>query len=261
MAKSATTLTDVKEQVWIQSFGAVLVGLGIFAVAGILFYFMQFWMPREILGAARIVVGLAMLTGIGICGVALYSGALTNRMKAVSMPCPYCDREMQFPTAPTEDFDCEFCNRTVHFENGKPIPVQIVVCRACRAEHRVAINVQRYTCDKCNRPLQLAWVRDTRQVGISDTAEDAMLQNYDVMLVAYDRRRENELAFKIQNLMVTNLNEARRLMGTVSSQTPLVVGYDLPQRKAEAIRRQLQELGATATMRPTRTGTAAPARR
>ena len=154
---------------------------------------------------------------------------------------------------PTIDFDCEFCHRTVHFDTGRPIPVQTIVCRACRAEHRVAVNVQRYTCDSCNRALALPWIRADRDGGIRDNTEDAMLQNYDVLLIAYDRRRENDMAFKVQNLLVVNLNEARRLMGAVSSQTPLILGHDLPQRKAEAIRRQLQELGATATMRPTAT--------
>jgi hypothetical protein len=251
MTKSATTISDIKEEVWFHSVGAVLVGLGILLVAGLFFYFMQFWMPKEILGSARIVTGLAMLAGLGICGVAIYNGALTNKMTAAAFPCPYCDKEMRFPTMPTIDFDCEFCHRTVHFDTGRPIPVQTVVCRACRTEHRVAVNVQRYTCDSCNRGLALPWIRTERDTGIRDTAEDAMLQNYDVLLIAYDRRRENDMAFKIQNLLVVNMNEARRLMGTVSSQTPLIVGYDVPQRKAEAIRRQLQELGATATMRPT----------
>lgn len=251
MPKSATTLTDAKEEVWLHSLGAAFTGLCILVGAGILFYFMQFWVPKDILGAARLVMGLAMLTGASICGIALYSGALMNKMASVNFPCPYCDSEMRFPAAPTDDFDCEFCNRTVHFQNGKPVPVQTVQCRSCRTEHRVAVNVQRYVCDNCNRPLQLAWARNSRDVGITDTAEDAMLQNYDVLLIAYDRRRENELAFKIQNLLVVNMNEARRLMASVSSQTPLIVGHDVPQRKAEAIRRQLLDLGATATMRPT----------
>lgn len=251
MPKSATTLTDVKEEVWMHSLGAAFTGLCILVGAGILFYFMRFLVPGTILGPVRIVLGLAMLTGASICGIALYFGALANKMASVVFPCPYCNSEMRFPAAPAEDFDCEFCNRTVHFLNGRPLPVQTVLCRSCRTEHRVASNVQHYICDNCNRPLLLPWMRDSQDVRIADSAEDAMLQNYDVLLVAYDRRRENELAFKIQNLLVVNLNEARRLISTVSSQDPLIVGHDVPQRKAEAIRRQLQELGATATMRPT----------
>lgn len=54
--------------------------------------------------------------------------------------------------------------------------------------------------------------------------------------------------------MVINLNDARKAIATASSQTPLTVGHDLPQRKAEAIRRQLQELGATSTIRAAMSG-------
>lgn len=251
MAKSATTLTDIKEEVWLHSLGAAFTGICIFVVAGLLFYFMQFWMSPDILGAARVVAALAMSVGLIIGVIAIRNGALTDRMATVSVACPYCDREMRFPTQPTTDYDCDHCSRTVHYDGGKPIPVQTVVCRACRAEHRVSVNVQQYTCDSCNRGLQLPWIRTTQPAGIVGDTEDALLQNYDVLLIAYDRRQENDLAFKIQNLLVVNLNEAKRLMGTASSQSPLIVGYDLPPRKAEAVRRQLLELGATATMRPT----------
>lgn len=250
MPRSTTTLSEVKEQIWLHSISAAFTGLCILIGAAILFYFMQFWLSGDILLTARIVMGIAMVAGAGICGVAVYNGALTGKIQSVTFTCPYCDNQIRFPEPPTDDFDCEFCSRTVHFRDGKPVPVQTVICRACRTEHRVATSVQRFVCDNCNRPLLLPWA-DRQDVAIEDAAMDALLQNYDVLLVAYDRRRESELAFKIQNLLVVNMNEARRLISTVSTQTPLIVGYDLPQRKAEAIRRQLQELGATATMRPT----------
>jgi hypothetical protein len=79
----------------------------------------------------------------------------------------------------------------------------------------------------------------------------AMLEDYDVVLLAIDRRRENDLAFKIQNLMVVNMPVARKLIATATPSTPLVVIGKVSQRKADAVRRQLQELGATAAIRPT----------
>src|SRR5207249_9227823 len=66
------------------------------------------------------------------------------------------------------------------------------------------------------------------------------LHAFDVLLISVDRRHEIEVALKLQNLMVINLPEARRLMATASTTTPLVVSHGLAQRKAEAIRRQLQ---------------------
>ena len=81
-------------------------------------------------------------------------------------------------------------------------------------------------------------------------AEEAP-HNYDVLLISVDRRHEIEVAMKLQNILVVNLPEARRLMASAGTATPLVVSHALPQRKAEAIRRQLQDVGATATLRPT----------
>ena len=48
-----------------------------------------------------------------------------------------------------------------------------------------------------------------------------------------------------------DLNEARRLLGTVSDRTPLIVGYDMPFDQAEGLRKQFEQLGATVAVRAT----------
>ena len=212
-------------------------------------------MIASILYIILALLGIGFLVGTFLCGYAAYNGAfykgaLSKQMATVGFICPYCQQELQFLESPTTDFDCEHCSRTVHFDNGFPVPVRTIICQACRAEHRVASSVDRYICDKCNRPLQLNVTPD-KAAAIIDAENDAMLQNYDVLLLASDRRHESELSFKLQNLMVVNLPDARRLLSTASNQTPLVVGHDLSQRKAEAIKRQLEELGATVSVRPT----------
>ncbi len=253
-----TTVSEVQERAFIESIGGVVTGVIIFLIAGILFYFMKFWLsdPSALLGG-RIIMGLAMLAGAGIFGAAIYNGALSHKTSGVAFTCPYCDKAMQLMDAPSEDFECEHCNRTIHFKDGVPVEVRTVTCQACRTSHRVAVMTQNFICDNCNRPVRLSCVmQDPKSAqGQGESAE--MMQNYDVLLVAFDRRQENELAFKLQNLMVINLNDARKMLATANSQTPLTVGHDLPQRKAEAIRRQLQELGGTATIRAAMSGVSA----
>ena len=164
--------------------------------------------------------------------------------------CPFCDHTNQFVSEPNSDWNCDNCSRTVHYQNGVQIPVTWVICTACRAEHRVPVNVKRYLCDQCNRPLNISG--DLRGGTAIIEVEDHLQRNFDVLLVAYDRRHENELAFKIQNLMFCNLPEARKMIAGATPQIPLVVGYNLAERKAESVRRDLQDLGATVRIQVTK---------
>jgi len=260
MAKNATRISDVKVKEWTDSIGTGLIGLGVMLAAGLLMYSVKFWIPPGGLAlATRILMGVGVLGGAGILGTAIYRSVEANKAPGVPYPCPYCDSINMFTETPVGDFDCEACDRTVHFEHGAPIPVRTIICQACRTEHRVAINVQRYVCDRCNRPLRLA-ADPTQKLATATDDLDALLMNYDVLLLAHDRRQENELAMKLQNLMVVNLKESRRMMLAATSAKPLVVSSNQPQRKAEAIRRSLQELGATVTIRPSVSAASATAR-
>ncbi len=255
MAKISVRLSDKQEGQWVQSISLAGAGIALALVSGVLIYFAKFWVEVEWLQTLQRLVGVVgLIAGLTLVGVALQRGLTARSTPRIAFPCPYCGADNLLLAAPTEDFDCEHCSRTVHFQDGQPVPVRTIVCQFCHTEHRVAASVQRYVCERCNRLLQIG-TDPTRKVDVVGTAamdsNENLLQNYDVLLVAIDKRQENDVAFKIQNLLVTNLPEARRLMQTASQKTPLVVAMDVSQRKAEAVKRQLQELGATATMRPT----------
>ncbi len=209
-----------------------------------------FWITGDFIAAWQFL----MLVGLGFGVRLVYFGNKTMRedssVAKFKETCPFCDKENTFFQPPNSDWDCDFCHRTARYENGEMVPVTYVMCTACRAEHRVPVNVKRYLCDQCNRPLNISG--DLRGGTAIIEVEDQLFQNFDVLLVAYDRRLENELAFKIQNLLVVNMLEARRMINNINNQTPLIVGYNLPERKADAIRRDLQVVGGTARLRPTK---------
>ena len=252
MANRVRKLAEVQEATWTQASGKILAGILLVAAAASLIYFTKYWFIGMRLRVADTVLGFVALAGAGLAGAAIYNGVQTRKLRGVGFLCPYCDKDNRFEDEPNESFECEFCNRTVHFEDGVPVPVRVVSCPSCHADHRVAVNVQRYVCDRCNRSLELATESRGRPTTLAAGAvESAAPQNFDVLLISVDRRQENEVALKLQNLLVVNLPEARRLMATASTSAPLVVSHGMPQRKAEAIRRQLQDLGATATLRPT----------
>ncbi|HZT41359.1 MAG TPA: hypothetical protein VFA07_04180 [Chthonomonadaceae bacterium] len=263
MAKTVHKISEILENEWVESIVTASNGFIIIVVAGLFYYLVPFRLPGPLRLAGHIIGGVAVLLGLVILALAAHRSWAVRKIPHVGFFCPYCDMENHLTATPTEDFDCDFCHRTIHFQKGVPVPVRTIVCPFCRTEHRVATTVERYVCDRCNRLLKVTSGSGSRAaVGATTSNEqDALLQNYDVLLVAYDRRRENDLAFKLQNLMVINLLEARRLLGTVSTKTPLIVCHSLSQRKAEAVRRQLQELGATASLRSAASAGPAPSKR
>lgn len=256
MARNATRLSDMLENEWSESVALLGWSAGVLTISSIVIYF-----AKKIMEANRPVGWfcftfgfLGVLFGIALLLVAAKRAIQIRRKPTVSFACPYCGTKTSFLTAPTEDFTCEGCNRDVHFTDGEPVAVRTIVCQACKAEHKVAVTVQRYVCDRCNRPLRITANADYAAVmaGLdSGDDEEGGGQNYDVLLISYDHRKENEIAFKLQNILIINNKETHRLMHTASSSSPLIVGQNLTVRKAEAIRRQLQDLGATATLRPT----------
>lgn len=250
MANHVRKLAEVQETAWTQASGRIIAGIVIFIVAAVLIYAASFFVGAGLQTAARVTFGLVGFAGLSLVGAAVYNGMQAQKLTGVGYTCPYCDRVNKFEAEPDESFDCEFCNRTVHFDGGVPVPIRTVDCPFCHTEHRVAVNVQRYVCDRCNRPLDLSTVVPGRGPAAAALEPEAAPQTFDVLLLAADRRRETEIAMKLQNILVVNLLEARRLMSTASTTTPLVVSHALPQRKAEAIRRQLQDVGATASLRP-----------
>ncbi len=258
MAKGSTSLNEVREVTWTESFGSALVGIALILLCAVLLYFTKY-VPENMRLLTRVACGIGMFAGIAILGVAAQRSFEAKKVVGVAFACPYCDTENHFVEQQNSDFDCEHCHRTVHFMDGEPVPVRTIVCQACQSEHRVPVNLTRYVCDKCNRPLKVAADVTQKIAAASNEAADAMLQDYNVVLLAIDRRQENDLAFKIQSLMMITLPEARRLIEAASPTAPLIVASSLPQRKADAVRRSLQELGATAAIRPA--GTPAPGAR
>ncbi|MDE2127570.1 MAG: hypothetical protein KGJ62_13365 [Armatimonadetes bacterium] len=252
MAKTTNKFSELLEAEWVESLLTAWNGAVILAVGGLLLYLTRFHPAPGVRLAELIFSSFAIALGLVIVGLSVWRGKQASDLPTVPFPCPYCTSNNLFIAPPTDDFECDHCHRTVHFAFGEPVPVRTVICQYCHTEHRVAMTVQRYVCDRCNRLLDVG-SDPTKKVSIVGTAAvdstEALLQNYDVLLVAYDRRTENELALKLVNLMVVNMPEAKRQMVLVSAATPLTVVRNLPHRKAESIRRQLQELGATASLR------------
>lgn len=250
MAKYTTTRTDVLEKAYAAGTVTVIRGAIILVVSLLLLYFFTMFQVEslQILAMIGVVIGII----VALLGVKTMYDA--RKAPVVTFACPYCDYPMQFPKDPTEDFDCDRCHRRVYFESGKLAPVVEVTCTSCKAVHRVSSMANRFICDKCNRPVNLK-----KKEGEEDTLapeQTEILQNYDVLLTQVGRK-PNEVGMALQDLLVCNLVEARRQM----EELPLTVARNVPERKADAIRRRLRELGATAIVRPAEAADQQPGRR
>lgn len=268
MAPGVRKLSDEIEKEWSQAITTGFKGLAWIVVSLLLFYFTGTLVKYEplIVYLGYFLAIVALLAGLAMIGASARNAYYVRKRPTVEFTCPYCSEVNKLLRRPTEDFTCENCRREIHFIEGEPVAVRTIVCQACRAEHRVAVSIDRYMCDKCNRPLRIvdldAASSDAPTVcRIDSSAIDPDAQgNQDVLLVAFDQRRLDELAFKVQDLLVVNAAETRRLMRLATRSAPLVIGMDVAPMKADAIRRELSELGASVQVRPT-TAAARPAGR
>ncbi|MBM3494207.1 MAG: hypothetical protein FJX72_07790 [Armatimonadetes bacterium] len=248
MAKGSTTRSDVLEREYEAGLTQVIRGAVILVVALILVWIL--W--RAQLVPLVVFAALGALAGLVVIGFGARRMQGTRALPTVTVYCPYCEHPMQFLAEPTEDYTCEGCNRRVMYEGGKPVAIREITCPTCRTVHKIAEKTTAYTCDRCNRTLKLVDPKDPKRV-VAEQSE--IMRNYDVILTQAGRQ-PNDVAMALQTILVCNLRDARARM----EQLPLTVVRDVPERKADAMRTRLRELGATAVIRPTEDTQAGPRR-
>lgn len=256
MSKSATTLAEAQEQTYTQSIGIAIAGVAITLVSLFLIYFLRLFQLGSWLGFVRVTLGLAALAGITMIGVSVQRVVRLRQTPTIPFKCPYCESINHLLTNPTSDFDCDSCHRTIKFENGVLVPVITISCPNCGAEGKVAETTDRYLCENCNNTVRL---KSEQVYGMTAGTRPAparralsLVGNVDVLLVAIDKVREGQIAAHLQTLLeLPDAQEARRLLATITERTPLIIGLDMPEDEAEAIKNQLGQLGATVNIRPT----------
>lgn len=240
MANSTTSRSDVLEREYESELALLFRAGGLLVVSLILLYFFGKVLHSRPLGIVAL-CGVAFAIALGALG-----GWRAYRMRSlpsVTIRCPYCDRPLQFIRTPKEDFDCDHCYRHVQFENGVMVPIKMITCAFCKTVHKVSAKATHFTCDSCNRALRLTDPADP--VAEPEPAYSESPQNYDVLLTDVGRQR-NEVAMALESILVCNMVEAKHQM----EHLPLTLVRNVPERKADAIRRRLREVGATAMIQP-----------
>ena len=241
MSPTVITKSQVVEEESVSAVTQLIKAVVVLGLCLLLVYLFGF------IGNRQLALTLRILAGVGALAALVWAVMEGLRIKkargveSVTVNCPYCEFPMQFVQPPTADYDCEACHRRVQYENGHPVPIRQITCAFCKTVHKVSAKAKQYTCDACNRALKLT--DDPREV-VAERSD--VLQNYDVLLTDIGRQK-NEVAMALESILVCNLVEARRQMENL----PLTIVRNVPERKADAVRRRLRDLGATAVVRPT----------
>jgi len=258
MAKGPTTLSEVREQEYTRSVILAAWGIGLIIVGVLVIAFLHYLVPPHVMLVSRVLVGLAVFAGAALVAVAGKNIVDLKYRATVLFKCPYCDAFNKLVATPTENFECDSCLATIRFENGKMVPVRTISCSNCGAEHRVSVKAERYVCDRCNAVIQIQQLTDP-VYGMAPGATQKPRQpamvlgggNQNVLLTSVQRSREQQNAVLLQRELGVDLPEARRLLGTITDRTPLIVGYDLPFDQADGLRLQFEQLGSTVVVRAT----------
>lgn len=245
MAKGPVTRSDLLEQKY--EHGLTLVIRGVTAIViGLIAVWIGNLLSRGQSqgGIALFVLGAFVAVGGGLAAVyGAFEMGKGRAQEHILEECPYCEFAMEFLVHPTEDYTCEKCKRRVYYEDGKRVPVREIACTVCGTMHKVAVTVDSFTCDRCNRTLSLGGKEAPAAVTVQ---KEVVAGNQDVYITAIGRR-PNEVALALQDLLVCNLPEARRQMESL----PVLVATNVPPMKAEAIKRRLAGLGAESEAKPT----------
>ena len=265
MARTTVTLTEVREQETATTLKWVGVGVAIMLVAAFMIYFLGLFLKdnQSLLKIMRLGMGIGIAIGAIVIGAAAARLSRVRNMASFTYPCPYCDAANQLVEEPTADFECETCHQTVRFDDkGVMIPVRVIGCSNCGTDNRVSIKSSRFICSKCNATVQVQAEQPVYGMGATAATpaaappRPALLlnqpngqSNMDVMIQSFDATRGAKLAERLQSILGVEVDEARRLLGTIGPRAPLIIGVDMPAQEADQLSAQLTQSGAQVHMR------------
>lgn len=180
-----------------------------------------------------------------------------GKIQSSQVTCPYCEEVNELVEPPMEDFICEHCKRTIHYQDGRMVPITVVACPKCNVDYRVSVIADHYICDRCGLSIPVHPKQEKEPEPLPDTivarvrapAVQLGSPNQTVLMRSYPPAMEAKLLAILRREMGVNEEQALMLLKTTSPTTPLIVAFDIPALEAENLRRELTELGAEVTVR------------
>ncbi len=231
MRKKTEKTTDVIEE---RSEVALeyVIGGGVAFLLGLLgFQYHEFKFGEYILIFAIVL----MVVGLASVGFGFSKGMRIREVPGIGVECCYCKKINKVTEAPTSDFLCSYCNRSIPIQEGTVMQVFQVRCGYCNDLNYYNAKTEVLICEKCDREIPIAQeegkVRKHLPRGFV-VQDDPNL--YDLVLVETGTKEE-ELIPVLQHMLALNRKQVKQIMEEV----PAVLLTGITRKKAEMLAAQL----------------------
>lgn len=242
MRKKTVKTSDVIEEKSEVALEYVLGGLFAFLLGLLGYRYHEYKFGEYILlfAIVLIVIGLASI------GYGISRAWRVREVPAIGVECCYCHKINRVIEAPTSDFLCTYCNRSIPIQEGTVMPVFQVRCGYCNELNYYNAKTEVLICEKCDHEIPIAQEEGKARKHLPRgfvVQEDPNL--YDLVLVETGPKEE-ELIPVLQHMLALNRKQVKQIMEEV----PAVLLTGITRKKAEMLAAQLAAHDAKAEYNP-----------
>jgi len=169
-----------------------------------------------------------------------------REVPGIGVECCYCKKINKVTEAPTGDFLCSYCNRSIPILDGTVMQVFQVRCGYCNELNYYNAKTEVLICEKCDREIPIA---QEEGKGRKHLPRGFVVQDdpnlYDLVL-AETGPKEEELIPVLQHMLALNRKQVKQIMEEV----PAVLLTGITRKKAEMLAAQLAAHDAKAEYNP-----------
>jgi phage FluMu protein Com len=226
----------VKEQFASEALIAILPGLLIVLVGGVVMYYQS---KQDGLWTGLGIV--LILIGLGIAGYGFTRLKKVREVEDFKITCPFCQEVNALTRQPQSDFRCTHCNREVPILDGRMLQVFQVRCGYCNALNFYSEKSTGLICEECDREIPIATdeVSPAKKVFAQYTIKDDN-QPYDLILTGAPDTED--MVKCLQQMLALNRNQVKDIIADL----PQTLLTGIPKKKAELLVAQISVHKGTA---------------
>ena len=237
--------SDIVEQ---HSERAVLFGGGGFLAGAVAFLLIRYSGDGAFLPMGYVL----LLVAVGLFATAGYTIGKVRRVARFTLDCPFCSERVSLSEAPDEvDVRCSGCNRMIPIHEGHIVPVSQVRCGFCNGLNYYSDKTDALLCEECNHEIPIQHEEGyvpKKTVRSFAVVEDEAL--YELVLTdAGDSaigHHSESLIGALQHMLALNRSQVKGIL----DETPVTLLQGITRMKADMLKAQLSNHGATVEARP-----------
>lgn len=231
MRKKTVKTSDVIEERSEVALEYVLGGIVVLLLGLLLFRYNDYKYGEYIKVASYVFIA----AGIASAAYGFSRAWKVREVPGIGVECCYCKKINKVTEAPTSDFLCGYCNRSIPILDGTVMPVFQVRCGYCNELNYYNAKTEVLICEKCDHEIPIAQEEGKAKKHLPRgfvVQEDPNL--YDLVLVETGPKSE-ELIPVLQHMLALNRKQVKEIMEEV----PAVLLTGITFKKAEMLAAQL----------------------